>query len=495
MVTPSALICTVCNHEFTDVRDLKHCSRCGGVLEISYDMAEISKMINIETIEARPPGIWKYIELLPISDLSSVISLGEGGTTLHRSSRLFKSLGLQNLFLKDETTNPTGAFIDRGTSVVVSVAREIGFDTFTVSSSGNLAASLVAYCARAGLSSKVFVSQTARVDIGKLYQILAFGADIELVRNREEANARAKQSGSDAYSVVSSNPFFLEGMKTTAYEICEQMNWNGPDWIVAPMGNGGHLSMIWKAITELNQLGFLENKNIRLVGTQAKGCSPIVKAFDSGVLDVSTVKKMSTVANDIAFENPSCGHMALRAIRESNGYAVGVSDREILETVSLLARQEGIFAEPASATTIAALKKLVKDRVIDKNESVVCIITGMGLKYPEITETLVKGRTDLEYLLSRVESRRFSTTMGQTKISILRILSEGDSYGYGIWKRLKEESGLSMSIPTVYQHLSELTRSGLAVSTRSERTIGKRYRNYYTLSEKGKWTLEQLEKL
>ena len=488
MFKPWSLVCSACGHGYEV--ETNQCSRCGGILRVEYELEEIAEHIDRDSLETRRPGIWRYIEFLPVSKDSEIVSLGEGGTTLHQSSRLAKKLGSSNLFLKDETTNPTGAFIDRGTATEVTYARSCGIKTVTVGSTGNLAASLVAYCAKAGLASKVFLPRKQRMDTGKLYQILAFGSDVELVRGKEEAQKRAEAVDSRARIMQVTSSYFLEGIKTTAYEILEQLGWQCPDWILVPMGNGCHLSMIWKALSEFEQLGFVDSITTRLIGTQSTSCSPIVDAFEAESDEILPSDSMPSVATDISFENPICGNMALEAIRESGGLAASVTDREILDAVRDLARLEGLFAEPASATTIAALKKLTRRGTITKKDRVVCIITGMGLKYPEIAETFVRRRADLRSYLTRAGGKSLGSPLGGTKTAILQILSEGRSYGYGIWKMLKDRMNVSVSVPTVYQHLDELCQAGLVSRSPTEQVVGGRVRNYYSLTEKGRWSVD-----
>jgi len=494
MSLQSGFRCTDCGHEFITQNYVRDCSICGDVLNVIYDLEMAKNKFTSKELRKKRPGIWKYSELLPIRDEANMVSLGEGGTYLHKCDGLAKDLGTDSLYLKDETTNPTGAFIDRGTAVEVSAAREYGFRSVCCGSTGNLAASLVAYAARAGLESKVFIGQRGNVDIGKFYQILAYAADVEIVRDHEEALAMARKENRRSHFITSSNPHFMEGEKTTVYEMCEQLNWTAPDWIIAPMGNGGHVSMIWKGLRELEYIGLIDASHTKIVGAQASGCAPIVEAFKNGVRSITPPSSVSTVAFDICVKNPVCGRTALMAIEESGGLAISSSDKEILEAVRQLARREGVFAEPASATTIAALQKLVHSGKIEQSDSVVCVITGMGLKYPEIARTFVKGKGPLEQLLSRVEGRRVTTKLGQTKIRILQILSKSESYGYGIWKALLDEYGMDLKIPSIYQHLTELASSGLIISTRVEMTYENRQRSYYALTEKGKWTLNQVRK-
>ena len=491
----SAFGCTKCGTLFQDDVRERVCPKCGSYLEIRYDLDAISKIVSRKSLQTGKPGIWKYSELLPVSIPSKAVSLGEGGTFLHKCDRLAKHLGLKSLYLKDETTNPTGSFIDRGTAVEVTVSKERGFDSLCCGSTGNLAASLVAYAARAGMESNVFIAETGSVDTGKFYQILAYGANVTAVKNHEEALARADAERGHSYVVSAYSSIFLEGVKTTIFEICEQLLWKTPDWVLVPMGNGGHLSLIWKGLREFQEIGILDDIETRIVGVQSADCAPIVDAFVRGSETIKPTTSGATIALDIGVGNPSCGHTALKAIRESNGLAISVSDKDTLNALSSIAKLEGVFVEPASATTVAALHQLVRSNEIDSSDSVVCIITGMGLKYPEIARMLIKGQSKLEHLLSRVEDRKFTTQIGRTKQQILQILSEGESYGYGIWKNLIDEHGISIKIPSVYQHLSELRSTGLVNQTRIEITFDNRKRVYYALTTEGSRTFKQLTKL
>ena len=491
----SSFVCTKCGKQFQDDVRERVCPKCGSFLEIEYDLDAVRKVVTKKSLRARKSGIWKYSELLPVSTPSKAVSLGEGGTFLHKCDRLAKHLGLKSLYLKDETTNPTGSFIDRGTAVEVTVAKERGFESLCCGSTGNLAASLVAYAARAGIESNVFIAQTGNVDMGKFYQILAYGANVTVVKNHDVALARADAESHHSYVVNAYSSIFLEGVKTTVFEICEQLLWTAPDWILVPMGNGGHLSLIWKGLRELQEIGILDDIETRIVGVQSAGCAPIVEAYMSGSKTIIPTSSGATIALDISVGNPSCGHTALRAIRESNGFALSVLDKDTLNAVGSIAKLEGVFVEPASATPVAALRQLLRSNEIDSSDSIVCVVTGMGLKNPEIARILIKGQSKLEHLLSRVEDRKFTTQIGRTKQQILQTLLEGESYGYGIWKNLKEEFGISIKIPSVYQHLSELRSTGLVTQTRIESTYDNRKRTYYALTEKGKITIKQIRKL
>jgi len=444
--------------------------------------------VSGEKIGARPPDVWKYQEFLPISNRSNIISLGEGGTYLHRARRIADKIGLRKLFIKDETTNPTGSFIDRGVTVEVSKAKELGYDSTACGTTGNLGASLAAYSAKAGFKCRIFLSR--RIDVGKFYQIIAYGADVEAARDYEEASLKAAGLGKRSYLASPADPFFLEGLKTTGYEICEQLGWRAPRNIVVPMGDGGHLSMIWRGIDELVKVGLLDEADVRMIGVQAQGAAPIVKAFLGKELHVKPLERSRTLVTDIDMKKPLHGNLAIHAITQSKGLATAVSDSSILNAVSLMAKTEGIFAEPASASTIASLWKLVESGEIDRDEETVCVLTGMGLKDPLSARRTMKGRKRVERLLERIGERTIAAGVTGTKLRILEVLSKNEIHGYGLWKALRDTFDLRLSLPSVYQHLNELESMRLIERTRTGRESGKRERYYYALTERGKVILK-----
>jgi threonine synthase len=388
---------------------------------------------------------------------------------------------LKNLYIKNETTNPTGAFMDRGTSVEVTKAIEFGASSLCCGTTGNLGVSIAAYAAKMGLPCRIFLPP--RVDLGKLYQMIAYGADVRLSRTYEDALVDAEREGRRSFLVASDSPAFLEGEKTTCFEICEQLGWKAPDRIIVPMGNGGHLSMIWKALKELRSIGLVGEGDVKLTGVQAAGCKPIFDAF-WGKKEEEMPGEIHTLATDIALRKPLLLDLALKALRESGGTAIAVSDEEILEATSLLARTEGIFAEPSASATIAGLKRLVGGGRVDRDEVIVCIITGMGLKDPLTARRFVEEARNMERLLGRLEERRLSR-VGRTKLLILEILSQGEGYGYSVWRDLRDRYGVHLRIPCIYQHLAELARMGLINKVRSERVRNKPERRYYLTSERG----------
>ena len=445
-----------------------------------------SSMSQASLRASRQRGIWKYRDMLPLMNPRNVLSLGEGCTNLLRSESLAHVLGMRKLFIKDETTNPSGSFLDRGMAVEVSRARALGFHSAACAWSGNLAASLAAYCARGGMRSRAYLP--GEIDLGKLYQVVAYGAEIVPSKEEDEANASLLEPGEEFYPVTGSNPFFLEGMKTTAVETVDQLEWTAPDWIVLPVGNGVHLSMLAKGLREVEGLGLLDEVHTRFLAVQVEGCSPIVDAIKGS--SKRSKAAVSSFARDIAVERPSMGDEAVEAIRATGGDAVAVSEREMIDSVKLLARSEGIFAEPASASTVAGLRRLVESGVVRRSETVVALITGIGLKDPVMARSIAAKNRVARSMMSRFEGVSSSRRMGASKSAILSILSDGADYAYSIRKRLADEFDRRMSLVSVYQHLNELEGLGLIAIERRERSPERRIRVYYALTESGSEFLE-----
>ncbi|MCS7095677.1 MAG: threonine synthase [Candidatus Bathyarchaeota archaeon] len=414
---------------------------------------------------------WRYRSFLP--NVENVVSLGEGGTHLHRAKRTARAIGLGELYLKDETRNPTGSFRDRCATLLISNAVDLNYRTVVCATNGNLGASIAAYCAKGGLACHVVVPRN--VDVGKLAQLLVYGAIVEecgeivddsLVRAEELAKETGWYQGS-----VELNPLSLEALKTIAYEVFEQLG--VPDWFIVPLGSGGTLYAIWKGFMELEKIGKV-NSSPRMVGVQADGCAPIVNAYLQNLISPVPVERPSTHALAILVKNPSYGKCAVEVIRKTKGIAVSVSDEEIFSAERELAKFEGIFSEPASAATYAALKRLMNQGIVDKADKVVCLITGSGLKATDILQALTKRRKDAAVGLEL-----------STKEKILRILSEGDTYGYNLWKRL----GMIMTRAAVYQHLRELSERGLI----AEYARGRR--RFFKITSRGKRVLDSIDDL
>ncbi len=456
---------------------------CHSTLLFEYDYQKVGQIFTSAEFQTRSPGVWKYRELLPIQNEENVVSLGEGGTFMHDCPRLAREIGVRKLLLKDETTNPTGSFVDRGMTVEASKAKELGRRILTCGAKGNLGASAAAYAAKAGARCRLFLPQF--VDTGKLYQMIAYGAELEPVRDYEEALKRIEPS-SNQYIVSPASRFFLEGEKTTGLEICEQLSWALPDRIVVPVGSGGHLAMIWKILRDLRRANLVGDKSVRMTCVQPQGAAPIVQGFNSNKTDVEPQVSVKTFAADIAVSAPLHGFIALKALRESKGSAISVTDHEILKATALLAHTEGIFAEPAAAAAIAGLAKAVKSGRTERDEEVVCVITGAGLKDPKAVRQHIDRSKRLDRLLRRTEPREFTLEVGGTKLSILQLLSESPAHGYGIWKELADQFGVSVKLPSVYQHLTELEGLNLIARVRPRVSITKREIFQYQLTDRGR---------
>jgi len=460
------LVCTDCGYVFPSDSGRNSCEKCGGILEYIWD-EEYLKTVEF-TGELK---FWRYKPVLP--PVKKQVSLGEGGTPLQEAQRLAEALGLKHLALKDETRNPTNSFKDRSASLIVSDASGKGFSSLVCATNGNHGASVAAYSAKADISCHLIVPKA--MDIGKLAQMMVYNAEIvESGETIEEAIARVKTLEKEMgwyQATTELNPLSVEGLKTISYEIAEQKG--EPDWIVIAMGSGVTISSIWKGLKELQTIGKIDQLP-RLIGIQAEGCSPIVSAFEADADELKPIERGETEASAIRVSQPIFGELALRAIRESKGFATSVSDEDMLIAGREIARLEGIFAEPASAATVASLKKLIKSGEIDRADRITCLITSSGLKTDDILQSLTK--------------RRKSPGLGSmltTKEKILRQISGGATYGYEVWKAI----GKGMTIGAVYQHIADLDKKGLISS------IVKGKRRYYEITERGKRALSAMDDL
>lgn len=359
------------------------CEFCFGPLEVEYDYDAIGKLISRETIQAGPHSIWRYAELLPIVG-QDYVNLEAGFTPLVRAERLGKALGIDELYIKNDTVNPTWSFKDRVVSVAISRARELGFTTVACASTGNLANSVAAHAAKAGLECFVFIPSD--LEAGKVVNSLVYQPHVVAVKgNYDEVNRLCSEIADRtnwAFVNVNVRPYYSEGSKTLAYEVAEQLGWEAPDHVVIPIASGSMLTKIYKGFNEFAQLGIIDKKSTRFSGAQAEGCSPVVQAFEGEHEFVSPVKP-DTIAKSLAIGNPADGIYALDIIRNTQGHAAGVSDDEIVEGIKLLAETEGIFTETAGGVTIGVLKKLAESGKIRSDEKTVAYITGIGLKTQE----------------------------------------------------------------------------------------------------------------
>lgn len=377
------------------------CLSCGGLLDVSYDYEALAGRVP-SVWSKRPFGVWRYAELLPVLNGSLRVSMGEGGTKLIRCRRLGERLGLRRLYIKDEGGNPTGSFKDRGMTVGVTKALELGVKNLICASTGNTSSSLAAYAARAGLNCVVLIP-SGKVPLGKLAQAMIYGAKVLAVKGGFDDALRiaVKLSTSENFYLLNSlNPNRLEGQKTGAFEIYQQLGGVAPDWLIIPVGNAGNISAYWKGFKELTLLGLTESKP-RMLGVQARGANPLVRAFrEDG--DLKPMARVETVATAIRIGNPVNWRKALKAVKESGGILDDVEDRDIVEAQRLLAKTEGLFVEPASAAPVAYLMKRLEDGIIDRDEVVVCVATGSGLKDPEIAIRFSKKPPMVEPTLDSV---------------------------------------------------------------------------------------------
>jgi threonine synthase len=442
------------------------CRRCGSVLVLS-DRGTPS--LKREFLDRLPSGVWRYRAFLPSPRGGDLVTLGEGGTPLLRAARLGTELDFDHLLIKDESRNPTGSFMDRGSTVLVSLAKERGVKACSCVTTGNLGASLAAYCAKAGIGAEIRIRPTT--DRGKLYQMIAYGACIETSWNP------AKRGGSDdlSISVTAGNPYILEGEKTTCFEIVQDLGWKTPDVILVPVGTGGHLSMFWRAIQQLKGSGLIDKSGCRLVGVQFSG-SALLAGGQRRAKSPGPVEEPFT---ELEESEPILRSEAVRAMKESGGRWVETTARETIDATGLLARTEGIFAEPAAASVIASLQTARSRGLIDADETIVCVITGAGLKDTKAISRIAKATKQVvvneDYPVARLQ-------IGETKLQLLRSLASRPRFGYELWKGLS--SGRTITTASVYQHLGEL--EGLALVRKSGvATVRGRERVFYELTRKG----------
>lgn len=399
------LKCISCSREYKIDEMIYYCRVCNDLLEVVYDKGELESRANSINWKSSPLSVWRYSPFLPFQDGTTRVTLNEGGTGLHKCERLAAFLGLKTVYVKNEGENPTGSFKDRGMTVGVSKAVELGVSWVTCASTGNTSASLAAYAARAGLKRIVLIP-SGKVAYGKLAQAMICGAKVVQVKgNFDEALEIVMDLAEryrDVYLLNSLNPFRLEGQKTLAFEVVEQLG-HVPDWIAVPVGNAGNISAIWKGLIEFKSLGYID-KLPRMIGVQATGAAPIAEAFEKKSSEVKFIEKPETIATAIRIGVPRSWKKALKAINDSNGLATKVTDEEILSAQGSLAKLEGIFVEPASATPIAAVKNLIRKGVIRKDEEVVCVATGHGLKDPDVISKFYEKPIEVEANIQELEN-------------------------------------------------------------------------------------------
>ncbi|MBX3025513.1 threonine synthase [bacterium] len=374
------LRCRECGADYPH-EPLHVCEQCFGPLEVQYDYAAIRRVVSRETIAARPRNLWRYRELLPVL-ADPVVGPHSGCTPLVRADRLAAALGVRELYVKDDSVNhPTFSYKDRVVSVAISKAIELGFDTVSCASTGNLANSVSAHAARAGLNCFIFIPDD--LEQGKILGSAIYGPHTVAIRgNYDDVNRLCSEIADKyrwAFVNINVRPFYTEGAKTYGFEIAEQLGWTFPQHIVVPTAGGTILPKIARAFSELQELGLVDAPLPKIYSAQAAGCAPVVHAMHRGT-DLIEPVKPDTIAKSIAIGNPADGYYVLQALRESGGWAEAATDAEIVDAIHLLARTEGIFTEPAGGTTVAVTRKLIEQGRIPRDESIVISITGNGYK-------------------------------------------------------------------------------------------------------------------
>ena len=371
--------CVKCGKEYPATPDVTTCE-CGGILDIVYDYDYIKSRLTKEKLAARKDmTMWRYRELLPIEEETENTPLRVGNTPLYEEPRLAEMLGLGRLYVKDDGLNPTSSLKDRASAMAVAKAKEAGKDIIACSSTGNAASSLAGNAAAAGMKTYIFVP--SRAPKGKVAQLLTFGATVVSVQGNYEETFELSSKAIDRwgwyYRNAAVNPYLAEGKKTVSLEICEQLQWKAPDYIAVAVGDGCTIGGVWKGLKDLYAIGFID-KLPRLISCQAEGCCPLNRAIEEKA--PWQPMEENTLADSIAVGVPRNPDKALQAIEESNGLVVNVSDAEIMAAQKLLGSVCGLFGEPAGVTGTAGVKKLCEMGVLGKDDTVVTMISGNGLK-------------------------------------------------------------------------------------------------------------------
>lgn len=397
------LKCRECGKEYPK-KALHVCELCFGPLEVTYHYDKIKKVLTKDVITNRATNMWRYRELMPIEG-DPLVGYEVGFTPLIRAKNLERVLGVSELYLKNDAVNyPTLSFKDRVVSVAVSRAKELGFEVMACASTGNLANSVAANSAAAGMESYVFIP--CDLEKTKITATLIYGANLIGIKgNYDEVNRLCSEiSGKYGWAFVNINirPYYAEGSKTFGYEIVEQMGWKVPKHVIVPMAGGSLITKIAKAFKEFYQLGLVDSMESKIYGAQATGCAPIVNAVKAGEELIRPVKP-NTIAKSLAIGNPADGYYSVKTIVDSGGWAEDVSDEEIIEAMQLLAETEGVFAETAGGVTLGVTKKLIEQGRIPRNESIVISITGNGLKTQEAIQKKVGEPTLINAKLSEFD--------------------------------------------------------------------------------------------
>ncbi|HXX36657.1 MAG TPA: threonine synthase [bacterium] len=396
------LACRECGRRYP-VEPIFVCEQCFGPLEAQYDEGHLSGSALRDDIERGPTSIWRYQALLPATRVPEW-DLAPGFTPLVRAERLGRAIGLNHLYIKNDTRNPTWSFKDRVVAVAVSAAQRFGFDVLSCASTGNLANAVAAHAAKAGMRAVVFIPkgiERAKVVATSVYHPLV----VEVEGTYDDVNRLCLEIGEEhhwAIANVNLRPYYSEGAKTLAYEVAEQLGWEAPDRVIVPIGSGNMFMKIYKGFEEFRRLGVIPDRTVRMTAAQAEGCGPVATSYRSGATEVIPVRP-NTIAHSLAIGSPADGGYVLETIRRTGGAAEAVTDAELVDAIRLLAETEGLFTEPAGGVTIGALRKLAQTGVIGPDEVTVAYITGIGLKAIEAVEHVVTASVTIKPTLASFE--------------------------------------------------------------------------------------------
>jgi threonine synthase len=381
------LFCSACGEKY-EPNKLYNLCVCGKPLLVNYDLGTASKSLTQESLKTRVSTLWRYEEVLPVVNKHNQLTLGEGWTPLHKAEKLSAKYGVPNLYIKDESANPTQSFKARGMALAVSMAKELGVKKVAAPSAGNAAGALSAYAALAGMECHIFVPQ----DTPKacIIECKSLGANVNLVDGLitdcgKIVGERKEKEGWFDVSTLK-EPYRIEGKKTMGYELAEQMNWTLPDVIFYPTGGGTGLVGMWKAFDEMEKIGWISSKRPRMVVVQAEGCTPIVSAFEQGLTHGVDIPNAHTVASGLRVPKAIGDFILLDILQKSNGTAVAVSDEDLVAGAREIGALEGIFAAPEGGALLVAMNKLIEKGWMKHDESVVLFNTGSGIKYLEAFE-------------------------------------------------------------------------------------------------------------
>jgi threonine synthase len=382
----TALECSGCaaSYSFSEIHT--YCPECQSPLLACYNLPAVRREVDRDAIRRRPYGMWRWNELLPVQDSRNIVSLGEGDTSLLDLPKIGKELGLSNLYIKDESKNPTGSFKARGLAAAVSKAKELGIKKVIIPTAGNAGGAMAAYAARGGIQALIYMPRdTPRANI---QESLIAGAEVVLVDGliSDAAGMVGEKARQDGWFDLSTfkEPYRLEGKKIMGYELAEAFDWSLPEVIIYPTGGGTGLVGMWKAFAEMEKLGWIDSKRPRMVTVQSEGCAPMVKAFNEGKEFAETWQGAKTIADGLRVPAEVGDFLIMRALRESSGTALAVPDNEMMEATNLMGRTQGIFAAPEGGATLAAFIRLLHQGWIKNNETVVLFNTGSGHKYAHL---------------------------------------------------------------------------------------------------------------